>query len=62
MFTNKEVKKIFDLLTEYTEERKIELIEKYESYDDIHKLSFLKSCITTKMMNKSKIIRAYENL
>ena len=60
MFTKKEVKKIFDLLTSYSDERKIELINQYNKYDDYHKIMFLQQCITSKMMNKTKIVRAYE--
>ena len=62
MFTKKEIDKIFDLLTEYSDERKAELIEKYHKWDTNHlKLSWLQMCIQTKMCNTGKVIRAYEH-
>ena len=59
MFTKKEIDKIFDLLTEYSDERKQKLIEAYHSWDtDQLKLSWLQMCITAKMCNTGAIIRA----
>ena len=59
MFTKKEINKIFDLLTEYSDERKQKLIEAYHSLDkDQLKLNWLQMCIDTKMCNTGGIIRA----
>ena len=59
MFTKKEINKIFDLLTQHSDERKQKLIEAYHSFDkDQLKLNWLLMCIETKGFNTGGIIRA----
>ena len=59
MFTEEEINKIFDLLTDYSEERKKELIKKYNEYPDNLKIDWIKLCINTKMCNTSKVLKNY---